>query len=99
MPARSIPQNEIEPGISRCLSKVEGLLGDAERLTGSSPSQQTLQNAAILVTFAVEELGKAIVFRKRLQEQSSPSTITVEAKVFEGRGAHDFKQAEAFALI
>ncbi len=45
-----------------------------------------------------EELGKAIILRNRLQNTTG-ATVTVEARVFEGRGAHELKQSEAFALI
>ena len=96
---QQIPRGKIEAGITLSLSRVNEYLLDAERLSDQNPSQGTLQDAAILVTFAVEELGKAIILRKRSEEQATTEIVKVEGQVFGGRDAHEHKQSEAFKLI
>ncbi len=95
-----IPREKIETGIACCLIRVSEYLLDAERLVEpQNAGQGTLQDAAILVTFAVEELGKAVILRKRSEEQVEAQTIVVEHQVFGGRDAHEHKQYEALKLI
>lgn len=95
-----IPRDRMETGIKLCLSRVSEYLLDAERLSDRlDAGQGTLQDAAILVTFAVEELGKAIILRKRSEEQIGADIVKVEHQVFGGRDAHEHKQSEAFRLI
>ena len=94
-----IPREKIENGITLCLNRVSEYLLDAEGLSNQSASQGTLQNAAILVTFAIEELGKSIILRKRSEEQSDPKSVQVEREAFGGRDAREHKQSEAFTQI
>ncbi len=94
-----IPREKIENGITLCLSRVSEYLLDAERLSNQSANQGTLQDAAILVTFAIEELGKAIILRKRSEEQSNAEIVQVEREAFGGRDAREHKQSEAFTQI
>ena len=94
-----IPREKIESGITAGLKRVGEYLDDADRLTVQpNSSQGTLQDAAILVTFGIQELGKAIILRKRSEEQPS-DIVKVERLAFGGRDAHEHKQAEAFKSI
>ncbi len=94
-----IPREKIENGITLCLNRVSEYLLDAEGLSNQSASQGTLQNAAILVTFAIEELGKAVILRKRSGDQSNAEIVHVEREAFGGRDAREHKQSEAFTQI
>ncbi len=95
-----IPREKIENGITLCLNRVSEYLLDAEGLSNQqSASQGTLQNAAILVTLAIEELGKAIILRKRSEEQPNDKIVQVEREAFGGRDAREHKQSEAFIQI
>jgi len=97
---KQIPRGKIETGITRCLSRVSGYLLDAERLIEpQTAGQGSLQNATILLTFAIEELGKAVILRMRSEEKPQTETVVVEHQVFGGRDAHEHKQSEAFKLI
>ncbi len=95
-----IPREKIEAGITASLNRVGEYLLDAEGLSNRMDAGQgSLQDATILVTFAIEELGKAIILRKRSEEQGESKIISVEHQVFGGRDAHEHKQSEAFKLI
>ena len=97
---KPIPRKKVEAGITLCLNKVDEYLLDAEHLISQrDPSEGTLHNTTILLTFAVEELGKAIILRKRCEEQPSAELVQVEYEAFGGRDARDHKQSEAFKLI
>ena len=95
-----ISREKVEAGIRLCLNRVSEYLLDAEHLTTKADtSDGTLQNTTILLTFAVEELGKAIILRKRCEEQPSAELVEVEYEAFGGRNAREHKQSEAFKLI
>ncbi len=71
-----IPREKIENGITLCLNRVTEYLLDAEGLSNQSASQGTLQNAAILVTFAIEELGQVDDSAKALRRTVGPEECT-----------------------
>ncbi len=88
---RKIPRDRIETGIAACLSRVGEYLEDSERLIDSSMRQSTFHNAAELGTFALKGLGKAVILRKRFEEQSDAEIVNVEDQVFGGGDAHEHK--------
>jgi len=97
---KRIPREKIETGITLCLSRVSEYLQDAGGLiVQQNVSQGTLQDAAVLLTLAIEELGKAIILRMRSEEQATSELVQVEHQVFGGRDAHEHKQSESFKLI
>ena len=68
----------MESGITLCLERVIEYLTDASSLLEvQNQSLGTSKNAAILATFAIEELGKLIILRESLERQPVGETIKV----------------------
>jgi AbiV family abortive infection protein len=88
---RVIPRKSIPQGIEYCKRNIIEFLKDARMVINSG----TLNHAYISVQFAVEELGKILMIRKKfLTDASDP--VVVSWKVF---ASHEGKTEEASNLL
>ena len=70
---RVIPRAKMPEGITLCKTNITQFLKDARLLVDNS----TLSHAYISVQYALEELGKILIFREKLAiDKSEPLTIT-----------------------
>lgn len=80
-------QNQIEEGITRCKSKIDNLLYDAETICNK---RNTATVAVGLYTIALEECGKLLLLQDVLTTSANPDgTFNVNEEIFgRGRGGH-----------
>ena len=81
--------------IKLCFMNISQFLSDAKLIHSQKPR---FDHSIALVQFAVEELGKASILRKKLQE-TQDDVIEVPAKLFGGRGSHQLKEKEAWIIL
>lgn len=70
----AIPRAQLPEGIRRCLAKSNRLNEDALTLLESSPD--SLVNASVLFSYAVEELGKAALLRDAMDDVNDPVVVS-----------------------
>jgi AbiV family abortive infection protein len=75
-------------GIKLALEKCEEHLVDAEVLI----TRGSLNNAVVLIEFAIEEFGRAVYLKKKFKEGS----VDVEAKIFKD---HEYKYNMAWYVL
>jgi len=90
-----IPRDKIPEGIKRSVEEIKRYVSDAELLI----EKTSLRHALILVQFAIEELGRASILKKRFEEAESKDIVEVEDVLFGGRGSHKYKEDEAWRLL
>jgi len=90
-----IKRKDIIEMIELCFMNVTQFLSDAELIHSQKPR---FDHSVALIQFAIEELGKASILRKKLQE-TRDDVIEVPDKLFGGRGSHEFKEKEAWTVL
>jgi AbiV family abortive infection protein len=90
-----IPREKIPEGIKRSVKEIERYLSDAKLLI----ENKSLRHALIMVQFAIEELGRVNILKKRFEEAESKDIVEVEDILFGGRGSHKYKEDEAWRLL
>lgn len=83
-----IPSEKIAEGIKVSLEKTEEHLTGAEVLI----ENKNINNAVVLVEFAIEEFGRAVALREKLQERSED----VETYLFTN---HAYKYDKAWSVL
>jgi len=75
---RIVPRNRMLTGIEVCKNNIEGLLKDAKLLITKS----SFCHAYIFVQFAIEELGKILIFREKLETDLSDPLVIPKREAF-----------------
>jgi AbiV family abortive infection protein len=83
-----IPSEKIAEGIKVSLEKTEEHLAGAEVLI----ENKNINNAVVLVEFAIEEFGRAVALREKLQERSEDVEIYLFTK-------HVYKYDKAWSVL
>jgi AbiV family abortive infection protein len=86
LPNREIPKAKIQEGIDLCKSNVVDFLKDAKLII----AEKRLNHAYVMVEFAIEEFGKAILLKEAL-EQNKSDPIIVKESVFKSHKQKDEK--------
>jgi AbiV family abortive infection protein len=90
-----IPRRDIVELIKLCFMNISQFLSDAKLVHAQRPR---FDHSVALVQFAVEELGKASILRKKLQE-TEDAIVEVPDRLFGGRGSHQLKEREAWTIL
>lgn len=90
-----IPRKDVIEMIKLCFMNISQFLSDARLIHSQKPR---FDHSIALVQFAVEELGKASILRKKLQE-TQDDVIEVPDKLFGGRGSHQLKEKKAWTIL
>jgi AbiV family abortive infection protein len=77
-------------GLELALKKCEELLSDAETLI--SKGSGSLNNAVALIEYAIEEFGRAVCLREKLEKGSNE----IEAELFK---SHEYKYNKAWNVL
>lgn len=83
--------------IEMCLLNSSQFLVDAS-LIHSHKKRSKYDHSVASVQFAIEELGKSSILRKKLQE-TEENIIEVPNNLFGGRGSHQLKETEAWTIL
>lgn len=83
-----IPSEKIAEGIKVSLERTEEHLAGAEVLI----ENKNMNNAVVLVEFAIEEFGRAVALKEKLQKRSED----VESILFTN---HDYKYDKAWSVL
>ena len=75
---RIIPRAEIPKGITLCKQNSLGFLNDARLII----AENRLSHAYVSVQFALEELGKILIFRDKLNQDKSDPLIIKQKEAF-----------------
>jgi AbiV family abortive infection protein len=89
---RVILRAEMPEGISLCKTNITRYLKDAKLLMDKS----TLNHAYISVQFAIEELGKILIFRDKLKNDASDPLVVKYGEAFK---SHEGKTEKALAFL
>ncbi len=86
-----ISQHKLREGIAISLDNSLKHLDGVEALV----EKDLLDGAVILIGFAIEEFGRAVYLRERLQSGKE----TIEKSLQSGKKAHDLKYEKAFSML
>lgn len=92
-----IPRNFFVELIEMCLLNSSQFLADA-RIIHSDRIKSKYDHSVASIQFAVEEFGKAIILRQKLQE-SEEDVIEVPNNLFGGPRSHQLKEAKAWTIL
>lgn len=90
-----IPRKDIVEMVKLCFVNISQFLSDAKLIHSQKPR---FDHSVALVQFAVEELGKASILRKKLQE-TQDAVVEIPDNLFGGRGSHQLKEREAWTIL
>ena len=91
-----IPREDISLMIDLCFENISQFLLDAELIHLQSPR---FDHSIAFVQFAIEELGKAGILRKRLLETTDDVVEVSDAVFGRVRGSHRLKENEAWTIL
>jgi len=90
-----IPISSVQKGIEYCKVNVRGYLDDAKALL----TKRRIGHAYVSVQFAIEELGKALLLKKRRAEAWKAGKWEISIEVGKEWKSHNCKAKEAWTLL
>ena len=92
---RVVPRAKMQEGIDLCKTNVSDFLKDARIIM----DENRLNHAYVSVHFAIEELGKLLLFKDALMKDTADPVTLEASRIFRGSKAHRNKENRAWEFL